>query len=218
MRKYVIFYIYRYWKTNPTHSINIFKAIFKGNLLLCPLQRFAEYAPSCSLFLPSLSFHMFVSTSCLSDIHQNLWAQRATPAVLSTVMDCFPFSIFAITSVDVRGKRELRLLSESFRLCREPPCPPIWKAALGLLLQCPTRPPADGPLTAPEGQCCERHDPSHHASLRTRIGAGQEESCSLVITLNRKAIASRERIPLVANVTTFPLLGICTISAPWTGV
>lgn len=36
---------------------------------------------SSSSSLSSLSFHMFPSRSCLSGIHQNLWAQRATPTV-----------------------------------------------------------------------------------------------------------------------------------------
>lgn len=73
---------------------SIFQPVFKNNLL-----HFPKHILRRSFFLSSLSFRMFSSTFCHSEIHQNFWAPRATPAVLCTVMDWFPFYISAVISV-----------------------------------------------------------------------------------------------------------------------
>lgn len=93
---------------------SIFQAVFKGNL-----PHFPKCVPRCNLLLSSLSFHMFPYSCCLSEIHQNFWAQRATP-VLSTVMDWFPLYTSAVISLGF-GKQwrqtcKLRLEPEASHL------------------------------------------------------------------------------------------------------
>ena len=86
---------------------------------------------SSSSSLSSLSFHMFPSRSCLSGIHQNLWAQRATPTVPTQFWIDFLFISLLPFWGDwgSRGGKHVdtgwsqKLLFFFFRLCKSPPAP-----------------------------------------------------------------------------------------------